>query len=83
MPLSDIQKANFQTLLDAAKNDRLALVECTHAETGEPVAVLAAINFNEGDPEGEYQIVPLAKQFGGDPYEELNPPPGTNDAPAH
>lgn len=62
---------NFRTLQRAAKDRNLALVDCQDKATGKPVRVVAAICLGD---DGEYAIVPLAKLFDGDPFEELNPP---------
>ena len=61
---------NFATLQRAQDNGDLALVECTDAETGKPVYTICAMD-RHGD---EYVMVPLAKMFDGNPYEELVPP---------
>jgi hypothetical protein len=45
-------------------------VECTDAKTGEIVVAVCAVE----EYEDEYRIIPLAKMFNGDPYEELIPP---------
>jgi len=61
---------NFQTLKTAAANGDLALLDCQDRKTGRAVRVMAAI----GRDGNEFTMVPLAKMFDGDPYEELNPP---------
>ena len=61
---------NLETLIRAAKNGDLALVECTDKVTGHPVITVCAIAFDGN----QYAIVPLAKMFNGDPYKELNLP---------
>jgi hypothetical protein len=72
MAIPDGYRTNFETLLLAASNGDLALVECTDAATGKMVVAICAINH---DPDGEtFGIAPLAKLFDGNPYEELNPP---------
>lgn len=68
--LTKAMKKNFQTILDAAEVDQLALVECTDAATGELVPTVCAVNFRDG----EYEFVPLARLFTSDPYETLIPP---------
>jgi hypothetical protein len=68
--IADGYKANLATIQRAAADGRLALVDCQDAATGRTVVVLAAIGFDGG----EHTIVPLAKMFDGNPYEELNPP---------
>lgn len=69
MSLHSSDRENFETLLKAAKNDDLALVECTDKKTGAYVAAVCAIH-KEG---GEYVVTPIAKLF-VNPYEEINPP---------
>lgn len=69
--LTDGQRANFETLKRAAEHGRLALVSMRWAATGEPVAVIVAVSDN-GD--GTMMPVPLAAQFAGDPYVELEAP---------
>jgi hypothetical protein len=64
-------KTNFQTLLDAARNGDLALLDCQDKKTGLPVRVIVALN---RESNGDVTFAPLAKLFDGNPYEELNPP---------
>ena len=66
----DGYKPNFETLLRAAGNEHLALVECTHIETGELIPTLCAV-YMEGK---EYHFVPLARMLEGNPYEYIMPP---------
>lgn len=70
MAIEEGYKANFHTLLRAAGDERLALVECLDIKTRQRVMVVSAIS----DRDGEFDIVPLAKMFDGNPYEELAPP---------
>jgi hypothetical protein len=69
--LSAGHKANFNNLLRAAKNQDLALMQCTDASTGEPVATVCMVN---RDAEGNVEFAPVAKLFNTNPYEELLPP---------
>lgn len=69
MALKKVDRKNFNTLLDAARAGHLALVECTDKVTGRYVATICACN--EG---AEIEMVPLAKLFDGNPYDELDPP---------
>lgn len=64
-------KTNFNTLLQAASDGQLALVDCLDVATGKPVRAVCAVY---RDNEDMYNIVPLAKMFDGNPYEELAPP---------
>jgi hypothetical protein len=70
MQLSGSVKANFKTLQTASKAGRLALLDWQDAKTGEAVPVIVALNADGR----EYEFVPLAKMFVGNPYEELKPP---------
>lgn len=63
-------KRNFETIKTACKANKLALMECTDVHTGKPVNVLCAVNVIDG----EYEMVPLARLFDGNPYDELLPP---------
>lgn len=67
MALNEIDKANFQTLLDAARNGDLALRECTR--DGEYRAVICAVN-TDGET---YDFIPLGEMVNGDPYEIYQP----------
>lgn len=68
--ISKGHKANFETLKKAFKNKDVALMECTDAVTGKPVIAICAGNIVNG----EYEFIPLAKMFDGNPFKELNPP---------
>ncbi len=70
MAIPDGHRQNYETILEAAENASLALVECSSKLTGEPVFVLCAVG-RDGD---EFVITPFARMFDGNPYEELNPP---------
>lgn len=63
-------QTNLNTIIEAAKADRLAILDCTDKATGKQVIALIALG--EG-PEG-YDLIPLAKMFDGNPYEEIDPP---------
>ena len=64
-------RTNFDTLRQAALNNDLALMDCRHRDTGEPIAVLCATN---RFPRGEIDFVPLAMLFNDNPYDFLVPP---------
>jgi hypothetical protein len=63
-------KHNLNIICKAAANDDLCILECNDAKTGEPVIVICAANRGED----EIELVPLAKMFDGNPYEEVIPP---------
>jgi hypothetical protein len=69
--LSNEHIANFDTLKLASDNGDLVLLDCQDKKTGEKKAVVCAVY---KDDAGEFNFVPLAKMFDGNPYEELNPP---------
>lgn len=63
-------KGNFETLKRAVKDGNIALMECTDSKTGQPVYTVCAVQRTSGS----FEMVPLAKLFDGNPYEELTPP---------
>lgn len=63
-------RRNFDTILKAARNGDLALLECVDTASGEKRSVVCAVN-RDGDG---FAFVPLAKLFTGNPYDELTPP---------
>lgn len=71
MPLSDGDRANFDTLLRAVRAGDAALVECSSLDTGEPVSVICAA---QSTSRGDIELVPLAQLFRRNPYELLHPP---------
>lgn len=70
MAINESHKANFNTLLAAVRNGDVVLVECSDAKSGFPVITVCAVARNAE----EFAVVPLAKLFDGNPYEELAPP---------
>ena len=71
MALKEGDRTNFETLTHTFAQRDIALVECTDAKAGEYVAVLCVVQFVDG----QYEFVPLARPFMGNPCEEVNPPP--------
>jgi len=69
MSIPDHARANFQTLLRAAENGHLALMECTDAVTGEPRYVICAVS-----RDGDYLFTPFGHLADGNPYEAYVPP---------
>jgi hypothetical protein len=63
-------KANFQTLNQAFKAGHVCLMECTDKGTKNKVMAICAVQM-VGE---EYEMVPFAKMFDGNPYEEIDPP---------
>ncbi len=71
MSLLPGHRTNFDTLRQAALNNDLALMDCRHRDTGEPIAVLCAANRLL---RGEIGFVPLAMLFNDNPFDFLVPP---------
>ena len=70
MSIPDHAHANFQTLLRAAENGDLALMECADALTGETRYVICA-----GGREGsDFLFTPFGHLADGNPYEAYVPP---------
>jgi Family of unknown function (DUF6117) len=63
-------RANFATLLRAAADRNLALLECTDAQTGVPRYVIAAVG-RDGEA---YVMTPFGHLHDGNPYEAYVPP---------
>lgn len=64
-------RKNFETMLRAARDGALALIECLDAKTGVPVYTICMMGRAEN---GDYMTAPVARLFEGNPYEELTPP---------
>ncbi|MBX4922367.1 hypothetical protein HJA76_22285 [Rhizobium bangladeshense] len=70
MAIPDYARANFDTLLRAASDGNLALIECLDAATREPRYVLCAVGRNGG----EYVFTPFGHLADGNPYDAYLPP---------
>lgn len=70
MAIPDHARTNFDTLLRAAADGNLALMECLDASTREPRYVLCAVGCNGGD----YVFTPFGHLADGDPYGAYLPP---------
>lgn len=70
MSIPDHARANFQTLLRAAADGNLALLECADAETGAVRYVICAV----GQDGGEFLFTPFGHLADGNPYEAYRPP---------
>ena len=69
MAIPEHHTKNFGTLLKACENNDVCLMQCVDAATGKPVYAICVVNHVDD----EYQMVPVAKMFDGNPYEELIP----------
>ena len=70
MSIPEHARANFETLLRAAGDRNLALMECADAATGQPRYVLCAIG-REG---ADYVFTPFGHLAEGNPYDAYLPP---------
>ncbi|NTE44945.1 DUF6117 family protein [Agrobacterium pusense] len=74
MAIPDHARTNFDTLLRAAADGNLALIECLDASTREPRYVLCAV----GRSVGEYVFTPFGHLADGNPYDAYLPPDREN-----
>ena len=70
MAIPDYLRTNFQTLLRAAGDGNLALMECQDTQTGEPRFVICAIGRDGSD----YVMTPFGHLVEGNPYGAYVPP---------
>jgi len=70
MAIPDPYRANFDTLLRAAADGALALLECADATTGEPRYVVCAVAFDGAS----YCMTPFGHLAAGNPFDEYLPP---------
>lgn len=71
MSIPDHARANFNTLLRAAADGKLALMECADNATGEVRYVICAVGRESG---GGYLITPFGHLADGNPYDAYLPP---------
>lgn len=70
MAIPDYARTNFDTLLRAASEGNLALMECLDTATREPRYVICAV----GRSDGEYVFTPFGHLSDGNPYDAYLPP---------
>lgn len=70
MAIPDHARINFDTLLRAAADGNLALMECLDAATREPRYVLCAV----GRSDGEFVFTPFGHLADVNPYDAYLPP---------
>lgn len=71
MAIPDHARTNFNTLLRAASDGNLALMECLDATTGEHRYVLCAVGRAD---DGDFVMTPFGHLADGDPYDAYLPP---------
>jgi len=75
--LADHDKANFSTLLKAASDDNLALLDVRRRSDGKSVAAIVAVGWDNDTQ--EHVFTPLATMIEGDPYKLFDPPKSDED----
>ncbi len=70
MAIAEEYKRNFEELTRAFADGHVALLEVTDKITKMPAVVVVAVGFDGST----YDLVPMARMFYGNPYEELHPP---------
>ena len=70
MAIPEPYRTNFDTLLLAARQGDLALMECADAATGEPRYVLCALGRDGVD----YVVTPFGHLADGNPFDLYRPP---------
>lgn len=78
MAIPDAYRRNFQTLLRAAEQGDLGLMECTDPRTGEPRYVICAV----GRADGDYVMTPFGHLHDGNPFDAYVPPTSGPAGPA-
>jgi len=61
---------NFQTLLRAGDHDDACLVQAVDLRTQERCAIICVVNHHD---DGTVELVPIARMFDGNPYDEVRP----------
>lgn len=72
MAIPEPYRRNFETLLRAAADGNLALMECTDAVSGIPRYVISAVG-RMGD---DFMMTPFGHLHDGNPFEAYMPPTG-------
>lgn len=70
MSIPDHARTNFETLLRAAGDGNLALMECLDAETDQPRYVICAVGRDGSD----YTFTPFGHLADGNPFDIYRPP---------
>lgn len=70
MAIPEPCRRNFQTLLNAAADGNLALMECSDVTSGVQHYVVVAAGYSDGD----YIVTPFCHLNDGNPYDAYHPP---------
>ena len=70
MSIPDHARTNFQTLLRAAADGNLALMECTDAATGDPHYIICTV----GRAGTDFLFTPFGHLADGNPFDAYLPP---------
>jgi hypothetical protein len=76
MAIPEAYTKNFETLERAAGNGDLCIAECKDKKTGKMVIAICAVWLDDANL---VTLVPLAKMFDGDPFDELEAPGSSSD----
>ena len=80
-PITESEKKNFDTLVSAAKSDRICLVSTFDTNSTTTAIVVCAVN-PPMDTAGDYEFVPLARLFDENPYDRYEfPAAETEESP--
>lgn len=79
MAIPEPYRRNFETLLRAAADGNLALLECTDAQTGVPRYVVTAVG-RDGD---DVVMTPFGHLHDGNPFDAYIPPDPGDGAQLH
>lgn len=74
MSITDHAQANFRTLLRAAENGDLAVMECADATTGGTRWVICAVG-RDGE---DFVFTPFGHLADGNPFDAYVPPTGSS-----
>jgi hypothetical protein len=69
MTIPEYARANFQTLVKAAKAGDLALMECTEVGSGETRYVICAVARADDQFGGDYVMTPFGHLAPGNPFD--------------
>ena len=65
-------KIDFESIKNAAEQGKLGLMLCREKASGKIVTVLVGVKvLPNGQGDTFYEMIPLAKMFGGNPYDEV------------